>query len=84
MLDDKDINKLKSVFATKEDFNGLATRRDFLDLKSNVDGLSSELKSFKIETRESFAELNQKIDDATEVMMNNHDKRIEALEEKVL
>lgn len=84
MLNDQDINKLKSVFATKEDFNGLATRKDFLDLKSDVDGLRSEIKSFKVETRESFSELNEKIDNLTDVVMENHDKRIEALEEKAL
>ncbi len=68
MLNEEDINKLKSVFGTKEEFN------DF----------RSELKSFKAETRDGFSELNEKIDNLTDVMMENHDKRIEALEEKVL
>lgn len=68
MLDDQDIQKLSSILATKSDFNELR----------------SEVKSFKAETRESLTELNQKIDDLTEVMMSNHDKRIEALEGKVL
>lgn len=68
MLNDEDINKLKSVFGTKEDFNELR----------------SELKSFKSETRDGFSELNEKIDNLTDVMMENHDKRIEVLEEKVV
>jgi len=28
MLDDKDIDKLKSILATKEDFNNFATKKD--------------------------------------------------------
>ena len=67
MLDDQDIKKLSSILATKSD----------------LDALKSEVKSFRTETRDSFFELNEKIDDLTEVVMGNHDKRIEALEEKV-
>lgn len=74
MLDDQDIQKLSSILTTKADFNVL---------KSGLDTLNSEIKSFKTETRDSFSELNEKIDDLTEVVMNNHDKRIEVLEEKV-
>ncbi|MFZ1019920.1 MAG: hypothetical protein WAN61_02945 [Minisyncoccia bacterium] len=66
MLDNEDIKKLTSILATKSDF----------------DALKSEVKSFRNETRESLAELNEKIDDLTTVVMSNHDKRIEALEEK--
>ncbi len=101
MLDDKDIQKLKSVFATKEDLSGfatkedlsgfatksdlssLATKSDFNELKSDIGGLRSEFTSFRVETRENFEKLNEKIDDLTEVVMGNHDKRIEALEAKV-
>ena len=67
MLNDEDIKKLSSILATKSD----------------LDALKSEVKSFRTETRDSFFELNEKIDDLTEVVMGNHDKRIEALEEKV-
>lgn len=42
MLDDKDINKLKSVFATKEDFNNLVTKKD---LEKTADKLREEIKS---------------------------------------
>jgi polyhydroxyalkanoate synthesis regulator phasin len=75
MLNDQDIQKLSSILATKSDVNML---------RSDIDALKSEVKSFKLETRESFTELNGKMDDLTEVVMNNHDKRIEILEEKVL
>jgi len=75
MLDDKDINKLTLI---------LATKKDFLDLRSDVNGLQSELKSFKTETREHLDKIEEKIDDLTKVVMSNHNKRIEVLEEKVL
>ena len=56
MLDDKDINKLKSVFATKEDFGGLATKEDLVELrkefKEDLGGLREDLKSDIKEVRE--------------------------------
>lgn len=49
MLDDKDINKLKSVFATKEDFGSLASKGDLAELrkefKEELGGLKEDLKS---------------------------------------
>jgi predicted RNase H-like nuclease (RuvC/YqgF family) len=47
MLNDEDINKLKSVFATKEDFGGLATKSDINGLKSDFTGLRSEVGELK-------------------------------------
>jgi len=75
MLDDKNIQKLSAILATKSDLR---------DVKDDFDVLKSEIKSFKTETRESFTKLNEKIDDLTEVTTGNLDKRIEVLEEKVL
>ena len=43
MLDDQDIKKLKSVFATREDFNNLATKSDFDVFKSEVSSIKSEM-----------------------------------------
>ncbi len=57
MLDDKDINKLKSVFATKSDFKNLATKKDLSDsenrmsklfaTKKDVEEVKGELKDMK-------------------------------------
>ena len=43
MLNDQDIDKLKSVFATKEDFGSLATKKDLDVLKSEVKDIKSEM-----------------------------------------
>ena len=56
----------------------------FSSVDKRLNNIESDLKSFKTETRESFSELNEKIDNLTDVVMENHDKRIEVLEEKVL
>ncbi len=86
MLNDQDINKLKSVLVTKEDLEKLATSvaKGFSSADKRFNNLESDLKSLKTEVRDGFSEVNEKIDDLTEVVMENHDKRIEALEEKVL
>ena len=86
MLNDEDINKLTAVLVSKKDLEDLATSMTdgFSSVDKRFNNIESDLKSFKTETRDSFSELNEKIDTLTEVVMNNHDKRIETLEEKVL
>ncbi len=54
----------------------MATKVDLEQVKTN-------LRDFKLETRENFDKTNGKIDDLTQVVMDNHDKRIETLETKV-
>ena len=52
-----------------------------VDIRFNT--LESNLRDFKEETRQNFADMDGRFDDLTEVLMGNHDTRIEALEEKV-
>ena len=55
MLDDQDINKLNSVFATKEDFNNLATKKDLSDSQDRMLSLlasKQELNEVKNNTEE--------------------------------
>lgn len=57
MLNDEDINKLKSVFATKEDFGDLATKSDFNLLKSEVSEIKSEMdRGFNLMAKKSDVE----------------------------
>ena len=120
MLNDQDIEKLSSIFLTKEDFTSV--KSDISELKSDVgdltklvetvaisvskltdkvgglennlnlfkletnthfNNLETDLKSFKSETGENFQELNEKFDDISDTV-NNYDRRVEILEEKVL
>ena len=53
----------------------------FSAIDKRLNNIESDLKSFKVETRDSSVDPGQKIDDIGEVVVNNHDKRIEALEE---
>jgi hypothetical protein len=62
----------------------ISVANGFLSMDKRFNNAEADLKSFKTETRESFSELNEKMDNLTEVVMENHDKRIEALEEKAL
>jgi len=55
MLDDRDIEKLKSVFATKGDFGNFATKNDLKDLATRDD-----LARFA--TKADFYELKEEID----------------------
>lgn len=72
----------KLAISVAKGFSSVSKRFDGMDKRFN--NLESDLHSFKIETRDNFERMNDKIDDLTEVVMSNHDKRIEALEEKVL
>ena len=64
----------------------MATKKEVsegnLSLQNQINSLSSELKSFKKETRENFEIVNDKLDDITDTN-NSYDKRIEKLENKV-
>ena len=56
----------------------------FSSVDKRFNNLEASLKFFKTETGENFDKLNEKMDNLTDVVIGNHDKRIEALEEKVL
>ncbi|MFA7285770.1 MAG: hypothetical protein WC011_02905 [Candidatus Paceibacterota bacterium] len=74
-----------SVSKLTDKVDGLETNLNLFKLETNThfNNLETDLKSFKIETRENFKELNEKFDDMSDTV-NNHDRRIEILEEKVL
>ncbi|OGI64632.1 hypothetical protein A3H53_03410 [Candidatus Nomurabacteria bacterium RIFCSPLOWO2_02_FULL_40_10] len=70
MLDDKDISKLKSVFATKEDFNSLATKQDLektanelkKEFKVNIEKSANGLrKEFKTDLEKSVSDSQDKM-----------------------
>ena len=61
-------------------------KSDIIDLKKDVQEISSDLKSFKIETRENFEKLGKDIKDNEESIngiVNDYHPDIIALEEKV-
>ena len=53
MLDDQDIVKLKSVFATKEDIQGFK-----VELKQDINSLRGDFTEFKQETNSNFLRLD--------------------------
>ena len=74
------------AFLTKEDGKAFVTKNDLakveLNLQTQINGIESDLKSFKQETKENFEEVNEKLEDILDTN-TNFDKRIEKLEEKV-
>lgn len=76
----------KKIDRLEKTVNRLATSvaNGFSTVDKRLNNIESDLKSLKTETRDGFYELNEKIDDLSEVVMSNHDKRIEILEDKVL
>ncbi len=63
--------------------DGVAKDLDLFKLDTNIhfSNIETDLKSFKNDTKESFHEINEKLDDVHDTVMN-HDKRIEVLETK--
>ena len=66
MLDDKDIQKLKEVFATKEDLERFVTKGD-LDkvskvLLQEIFTTKEDLETFRQEVRKNFSDLHTAID----------------------
>lgn len=51
MITDKDIIKLKAVFATKEDLQQFATKEDITDLRLGVGEIKDELGEVKEDVR---------------------------------
>ena len=56
MLTDQDIQKLTSVFATKEDLRNLATKEDLQEVREEIGGLRAY-------TGQGFRELRGEVDD---------------------
>ncbi len=65
------------VMATKEDLT-----KTELKLQTQINGIESDLKSFKKDTHENFKKVNDKLDDLSDTV-TSYDKRIEVLEGKV-
>lgn len=87
MLTNQDIAKLKTIFVTKEDLrrelkNELAkyvTKDDFVRVTGDILDL---IQSFRLEMNERFETLFDHINESN-ATLNNHERRIEKLEEKV-
>jgi len=62
----------------------ISVANGFFGIDKKFNNVEADIKSLKTEMRDGFSELKEKMDDLSEVVMENHDKRIEALEEKVL
>lgn len=85
MLTDHDIEKLKAVFATKDDLKQFATKDDFTRLTTRIDGLDNKLDH-------SVDSLIEYINTQTEILraeirgldgtprLDNHEERIIRLE----
>ena len=66
MITDKDIQKLKTVFATKEDLNSFSTKDDLKNFATKDDlknfATKDDLEKLEIRTGESFIDVKDKID----------------------
>lgn len=66
MLDNKDIQKLKEVFATKEDLERFATKEELnantTKLLQEIFATKEDLEAFREEVRKSFSNLHTAID----------------------
>lgn len=79
------MNKIENTtLATRDELKDLNTEVVKFKLKTsiNLTDIQTDIKSFKQETRDSFKEVNEKLDDLSDTDMN-YDKRIEKLENKV-
>lgn len=61
MISDQDIEKLKGVFATKDDLKGFATKEDLADLKLEVGELHDQVSGIE----EKLDSVESKIDGLT-------------------
>lgn len=87
MITDEDINKIRCVFATKEDLKFLATKKELKALDSKMDSGFQELLNFIVEVRdEIMKELNdfrvemRDINLGNQSTFNNHEARISHFE----
>ncbi|OIP84076.1 hypothetical protein AUK04_02760 [Candidatus Roizmanbacteria bacterium CG2_30_33_16] len=91
MITDKDITKLKTVFATKEDLKEFATKEDLKRFATKED-----LGEMRKDYTETFHTVIEMIGDVSEKLdavlvevkdnkdsLNNHERRIDRLEDQV-
>ena len=83
MLTDKDIQKLKTVFATKDDFKGFATKDDLKDFatKDDLKGFATkdDLKGFA--TKDDFEYLKVKVSNIESIVIKL-DEKIEKIDKR--
>ena len=60
----------------------MATKKDVMNLQIQMNGMENDLKSFKLETRENFGRVDDKLDDMHDTI-KFFDGRFEKIEEKV-
>lgn len=81
-LNDKDIQKLAAVFATKQELkeatSNLATKEDLNNVMKTLDWLVGKVQNLSDELKIGFGQY-RRLDD----QLRDHDKRIKTLETKV-
>lgn len=94
MLTDDDINKLKKIFATKEDLKNFATKDDLKqfatkkDLDKRTDVISKEIAQLVDVMNSLIQPMCDKLDDAlhelktNRIILGNHEERIQKIEHK--
>ena len=81
MITDKDIAKLKKVFATKDDLKNFATKDDLKEIRQEInrfttkDDLQNLKKDLRKDMRESFTKLIEMMTDGTTRILQKLDDR---------
>ena len=87
MITDNDIKKLKTVFATKDDLKNYPTKDDLRnEIQKNTDMIMKEMTdliSVVLEKLDAFKLSMEEKSDYQNDVINNHERRIEKLEEQV-
>ncbi|PIP63702.1 hypothetical protein CO165_02355 [Candidatus Roizmanbacteria bacterium CG_4_9_14_3_um_filter_33_18] len=83
MITDKDVKKLKEVFATKDDLKALDKRFDRID--NNIESLVKDVVTvieMVGDTNQKLDKINNKITENDDIL-ENHEKRLDKVEDKV-
>ena len=83
MITDKDVKKLKEVFATKDDLKALDKRFDWIDntIESLVKDVVTVIEMVG-DTNQKLDKINNKITENDDIL-ENHEKRLDKVEDKV-
>ena len=83
MITDKDVKKLKEVFATKDDLKALDKRFEQID--NNIESLVKDVVTvieMVGDTNQKLDKINNKITENDDIL-ENHEKRLDKVEDKV-
>jgi len=83
MITDKNVKKLKEVFATKDDLKALDKRFDRID--NNIESLVKDVVTvieMVGDTNQKLDKINNKITENDDIL-ENHEKRLDKVEDKV-